>query len=214
MFLNAPRRSCASYLPWLGYNDGMMLRFLEWVKNPVRWSILMALVLVVGIAWIISSSIPVSATTNGSIPSPREGFFAPDFSLEQLGGGEIALSSLRGQVVVLNMWASWCPPCRAEMPALQRVFEANQSRGLQVLGVHTTFQDRESAAIAFVTQHELSFPILFDRSGLVSRMYQMRALPTTFFIDREGIIQEVVIGGPLSEVSLQTTVETLLGEVR
>lgn len=192
----------------------MMLRFLELVKNPVRWSILMAFVLAVGIAWILFSSVPVSATTTGSIPSPRQGFFAPDFSLEQLGRGEITLSSLRGQVVILNLWASWCPPCRAEMPALQRVYEGNKDRGLQVLGVHTTFQDREAAAIEFTSQHGLSFPILFDRSGLVSRMYQMRALPTTFFIDHEGIIQEVVIGGPLSEVSLQTTVEKLLGEVR
>jgi peroxiredoxin len=160
------------------------------------------------------SSIPASATTNGSIPSPRQGFLAPNFSLEQLGGGEINLSDLRGQVVILNIWASWCPPCAAEMPALQRVYENNLHRGLIVLGVHTTFQDREAAAAAFMKENELSFPILFDRSGSVSRMYRMRALPTTFFIDREGIIQEVIVGGPLSEVSLQTTVETMLGEVR
>jgi cytochrome c biogenesis protein CcmG/thiol:disulfide interchange protein DsbE len=192
----------------------MMSRFLELAKNPVRWSILMALVLAAGVVWIMFSSVPASATTSGSIPSPRQGFLAPDFSLEQLGGGEITLSSLRGQVVIINLWASWCPPCRAEMPALQRVYERNQDRGLHVLGVHTSFQDREAAAAAFTLQYDLSFPILFDRSGEVSRMYQMRALPTTFFIDREGIIQEVVIGGPLSEVSLQTTVETLLGEVR
>ncbi len=191
-----------------------MLRFLELAKNPVRWSILMALVLAAGIAWIMFSSVPANATTNGSIPSPHQGFLAPDFSLEQLGGGEITLSSLRGQVVILNIWASWCPPCRAEMPALQRVYESNRGRGLYVLGIHTTFQDREGAANEFAMQHDISFPILLDRAGSVSRMFQMQALPTTFFIDREGIIQEVVIGGPLSEVSLQTTVETLLGEVR
>jgi cytochrome c biogenesis protein CcmG/thiol:disulfide interchange protein DsbE len=192
----------------------MMLRFLVLAKNPVRWFVFMTLILAVGIAWIMFSSVPASATTNSSIPSPRPGFLAPDFSLEQLGGGEISLSNLRGQVVVLNIWASWCPPCRAEMPALQRVYESNQDRGLHVLGIHTTFQDREAAAIEFAMQQDISFPILLDRSGLVSRMYQMRALPTTFFIDRAGIIQEVVIGGRLNDVSLQTTVETLLGEVR
>jgi peroxiredoxin len=96
------------------------------------------------------------------------------------------------------------------MPAIQRVYEANQERGLEVLAINMTYQDRESAANEFAQQYGLSFPIPLDRTGEVAKIYQLRALPTTFFIDREGFIQKVVLGGPMSEVTLQTAVEMLL----
>jgi len=86
----------------------------------------------------------------GQIASPRVGFAAPDFTLELLGGGQVTLSELRGKAVVVNLWASWCPPCRAEMPALQSFYEENRARGLEVVAVNTTFQDSKSEAAAFV----------------------------------------------------------------
>jgi len=172
---------------------------------------LMSVVVLAGLIWIWLSAVPASATTGGPIPSPREGFSAPDFQLDLLGGGEMQLSALRGQVVIVNLWASWCPPCRAEMPALERVYEANRDRGLEILAVNTTYQDSESAAAEFAREFGLSFPIVLDRTGEVSRSYLLRALPTTFFIDREGIIRKVVLGGPMSETTIQTAVEELLG---
>jgi len=172
----------------------------------------MLVALVLGLAWISFSSTPLSATTGGLIPSPREGFPAPDFTLDTLDGGQITLSDLRGQVVMINLWTSWCPPCRAEMPAIDNVYQANKEQGLEVLAVNSTFQDSESAAAAFAQEHNLTFPILLDRNGAVSRRYQLQALPTTYFVDRQGIIRAVVPGGPMSETLIQSKIADLLAE--
>lgn len=184
----------------------------EWIGRPSRWLPLMGVALVLGAGWTWISAAPAAATTGGQIPSPRQGFLAPDFTLELLGGGQVTLSELRGKPVVINLWASWCPPCRAEMPAIQRVFERSQDRDLVVLAVNTTFQDSERAALDFIEELGLTFPVPLDRTGTVSRSYQLRALPSTFFVDREGIIRKVIIGGPMSETTIQTTVEEILGE--
>jgi len=182
----------------------------DWIARPSRWIPLMGITLALGAAWIWMSAAPAAATTGGQIPSPREGFLAPDFTLELLGGGQVTLSDLRGKAVVINLWASWCPPCRAEMPAIQRVYESSSGRGLEVLAVNTTYQDSERAALEFTQELGLTFPVPLDRSGTVSRSYQLRALPSTFFVDRDGIIRKVIIGGPMSEVTIQTAVEEIL----
>jgi thiol-disulfide isomerase/thioredoxin len=172
-----------------------------------------AIVFVLGLIWIWFSAEPTSATTGGQIPSPREGFLAPEFTLEALSGQPVTLSELRGKVVIINLWASWCPPCRAEMPALQRVYEEYQDQGVEVLAVNTSHQDSEDEAVAFVTEKGLTFPILFDRTGVTSRKYQLRAMPSTYFVDHEGLIQKVILGGPISEATFQTAVEQLLREI-
>lgn len=189
-----------------------MNRLVDILRDSKRWAGVTLVILVVGIGWIGLSAVPAYSTTGGLIPSPKEGFLAPDFTLETLDGGEITLSELRGQPVILNLWASWCPPCRAEMPALQRVFEANREIGLEVLAVNMTSQDSQSSAKNFVDQNGLTFTIPLDRLGLVSNIYQSRALPSTFFVDRKGVIQKVVIGGPMSEVLIESVVEMLLSE--
>jgi peroxiredoxin len=178
-----------------------------------RWLALMIIVFALGATWIWLSAVPASATTSGMIPSPREGFAAPDFTLALLGGGEITLSDLRGKVVVLNLWASWCPPCRAEMPAMQRLYEANRARGLEILAINTAYQDSRTSAQEFISEHELTFPVPIDQRGAVARQYLLQALPTTFFIDHQGIIRQVVVGGPMSEATLQIAVESLLREL-
>jgi thiol-disulfide isomerase/thioredoxin len=122
----------------------------------------------------------------------------------------VILSEMRGKPVVVNLWASWCPPCRAEMPALQRIYEANRERGLEIIALNTTFQDSAEGAAEFAREFGLTFPVAFDRDGMASRAYQLRALPTTFFIDGEGVIREVVLGGPMSETTIQTMIESLL----
>lgn len=126
----------------------------------------------------------------------------------------MTLSDLRGKVVVVNLWASWCPPCRAEMPALERVYQAVRGEGVEILAVNTTYQDSLSEAAAFSERYGLSFPILIDASGVVARQYQLTALPSTFFIDTEGVIRKVVIGGPLSEATIRTAVAEILQEGR
>ena len=182
------------------------------IADPRRWFGFAALVVLLGLAWTFRSSVPANATTGGLTPSPRVGFVAPDFTLDLLGGGQVTLFELRGSAVVVNLWASWCPPCRAEMPTLQRVYEANRARGVEILAVNTTFQDTQADAAEFVRAFGLTFSIPLDRTGEVSRSYLLRALPTTFFIDRKGVIRQVVLGGPMSETTVQTAVEELLRE--
>lgn len=173
---------------------------------------LYGLILLLGAAWIWLSAAPVGSTTAGEIPAPQEGFLAPDFSLETLGGETITLSELRDTPILINLWASWCRPCRAEMPAMQRIHEKYGDEFI-ILAVNATNQDNPNAAAAFVSEHGLTFPILLDHDGSVSTQYQLRSLPTSFFVNQEGIIVEVVIGGPMSEALLQTRVERLLQEV-
>lgn len=173
----------------------------------------MVVALALGGGWTFLSRLPATAANASQQPaSPRQGFAAPDFTLELLGGGEVTLSELRGKPVVVNLWASWCPPCRAEMPAIQKVYQDYQDLGLVVLGVNTTNQDNEADAAAFVRQYGLTFPIPLDRDGSVSARYELRGLPTTFFIDRKGMIRSVVVGGPMSEAVIRSKVEDLLKE--
>ncbi|NIM95586.1 MAG: redoxin domain-containing protein [Anaerolineales bacterium] len=182
----------------------------KFISDRPRWLAITITTVLVGASWIWLSAVPASGTTGGQTRSPREGFSATDFTLELLGGGQITLSDLRGKGVVINLWASWCPPCRAEMPAIQQVYEDYKERGLEVLAVNTTFQDSEQATASFIKEFDLTFPIPLDRSGTVSRQYQLRALPSTYFVDREGIIRKVIIGGPMSETTIQAAVEEVL----
>lgn len=189
----------------------MILR--QTLQDSRRWAAIMLAVLLTGTIWIFISRLPDDATTAGKpLSSPREGFSAPDFSLDLVGGGQITLSDLHGKVVLVNLWASWCPPCREEMPAIEAVYRNYKDSGLEVLAVNTTYQDSEEAAAAFVQEFGLSFLVPLDRSGAVSRQYQLRALPTSYFIDRQGVIRSVVVGGPMSETLIASEVEELLKE--
>ena len=177
-----------------------------------RWNALMISVIVLGMVWIYVSRIPTLSAGASAPPSPQIGFVAPDFTLDTLEGEMITLSELRGQPVLINLWASWCPPCRAEMPALDTVYRKYREAGFVVLAVNTTFQDSEADARAFAQNFGLTFPILLDRDGATSRRYQLQALPTSFFVERDGTIRDIVIGGPMSEALIASRVEGLLAE--
>lgn len=161
-------------------------------------------------AWIWLSRVPAGETTQGMIPAAQKGFLAPDFALETANGEVIRLSELRGRPVIVNVWASWCPPCREEMPALERVYQSYREQGAVILGVNSTAQDDRREALAFATEQGLTFPILFDTDGQVTKLYGIRALPTTYFIDAQGKIQDVIAGGPMAEALLRIRVEQLL----
>ena len=120
------------------------------------------------------------------------------------------LSELRGQAVLVNLWATWCAPCRAEMPAIQKLYSEYRGQGFEVLAVNMTYQDDYLAVQPFSQENQLTFPILLDENGKVAQKYELRSLPSSFFIDRDGIIQEVVIGGPMAEALLRTRIESIL----
>jgi peroxiredoxin len=164
------------------------------------------------LAWIGLSADRLGASTNGLVPAPQKGFLAPDFALQTMSGKEVKLSDLRGQVVVVNLWASWCAPCRLEMPALNRVHEEYKDAGLVILAVNSTTQDSPAAVEAFIAQFDLKFTVLMDEQGTVARLYELSALPTTFFIGRDGVVRRAVVGGPLAESTLRAEIESLLAE--
>ncbi len=180
------------------------------LKSPHGSLGLIFSILLLGILWIGVSAVNSEQQLAQGITAPQAGFPAPDFTLATPAGEMIALSALRGQPVLVNLWASWCGPCRAEMPAMQRVYEEYKDQGFQILAVNATHQDTKAAAVAFAEEHGLTFPLLLDVDGQVSAAYLLRALPSSFFIGKDGVIQEVVIGGPMAEALLRTRVETIL----
>ena len=167
------------------------------------------IILLLGLAWIFVSADRTGTSTSGLIPAPQQGFLAPDFELQTTTGETVKLSDLRGQAVLVNLWATWCPPCRAEMPAIEKIHNEYKDDGLVVLAVNMTYQDTRSNIAPFMEEYDLTFPVLLDETGQVGSAYQLRSLPSSFFIGRDGIIQEVVIGGPMAEALLRTRVEQI-----
>jgi cytochrome c biogenesis protein CcmG/thiol:disulfide interchange protein DsbE len=165
-----------------------------------RWNLLIVLMLIAGPAWIWASRVPEggSATTMGLPPAPAVGYPAPDFTLPTVAGSDITLSELRGMPVVLNFWATWCPPCRAELPELQAASEKYAGQ-IAIIGVNQA--EPPAAVQAFAGKLGLAFEIPLDTEAKVSHTYGVRSLPTTFFIDRQGVIRQIQIG-PVTEATL------------
>lgn len=118
---------------------------------------------------------------------------APDFTLNSLEGEAVSLSDFKGKKILVNFWATWCPPCKKEMPAIQQ-FTEEAGEDMVALAVNI---DPENDAIAFANEHKLTFPILLDHQNVdkpISDQYQVLAIPTTFFIDSNGNIQHKFIG--------------------
>ncbi len=110
--------------------------------------------------------------------------FAPDFELQNLSGQRVKLSELRGKVVFLNFWATWCGPCEAEMPGLQSVYERLKGQGFEILAV--AVDDQENKVREFVKSYGLTFPVIFDAAGEVRKLYRVSGFPESFVIDRQG----------------------------
>jgi len=178
--------------------------------NFVQRITLYILLTIAGISWIILSADPSVSSSSADLSAPQVGFKAPDFTLKTEAGESYTLSELKGQAVLVNLWATWCRPCRAEMPAIQKIYDEYKDEGFIVLAVNMTVQDDPFNISPFVAEHNLNFPILLDITGDVGKAYQLRSLPSSFFINREGIISEVVIGGPMAEALLRTRVEKIL----
>ncbi|WP_129626189.1 TlpA family protein disulfide reductase [Candidatus Oscillochloris fontis] len=139
--------------------------------------------------------------------APEVGKLAPTFSLSTPDGRTINLADLRGQVVLVNFWATWCPPCRAEMPAIQAAYATYQPQGFTVLAVTANAQPADVSD--FFRVRGLSFAPLLD-DGRVHTAYRANGLPASFFIDRQGVVR-AVHHGAMSEAVITQEVERLLG---
>lgn len=123
----------------------------------------------------------------------RAGFPAPDFVLRDLGGQSHRLSNLRGKVVFLNVWATWCPPCRMEMPSMERLYRRLRGRDFAMLAVSED-EAGHAAVRPFVEEMGLTFPVLLDQDGVVPQRYGVTGYPETFIIDRDGKVIQHTIG--------------------
>lgn len=128
-------------------------------------------------------------------PAPEVGAVAPDFTLQTLDRRTLSLSGLRGQVVLINFWATWCGPCKLEMPAIQ---ERYNDGGFEVLAVN--FDEPAELIEPFVAELGLTFPILLDPGGMVQELYRIRGYPTSFFVDADGLIRFMHIGEMTPEI--------------
>ena len=124
--------------------------------------------------------------------APAEGALAPDFTLVNLESENVSLSDFKGQPVLINLWATWCGPCRIEMPTIQSRFEEFRDEGFIVLAV--SFDEQRADVQAFRDEFELTFQTLLDPGAEVQKLYRTRSYPTSFFVDRNGVIQAQHIG--------------------
>ena len=170
--------------------------------SRAQWNVLIAVILVAGIAWMAASRVTSDQDTR---TSGRRG--TPDFTLDTLDGGTFKLSAQMGQPVVVNFWATWCPPCRAEFPAFEQVYHNNRAKGLIVVGVNVA--EAPEVAGQFVREAGVTFPIALDVSGEVTELYRIQGMPTTFFIGRDGKIKDTIIGGPLGEAAIEAKVKEM-----
>lgn len=150
-----------------------------------------------------------TAAVEGAESAARTAQRAPEFTLEAVDGGEVRLADYKGQVVLINIWATWCPPCVREIPRLQRTYEQYRDQGFVLLGVNTTYQDDRAKVVKFARDQGISYPVLLDTTGEMSQDYAGRLMPTSYLIDREGKIVMVQVG-EVDEARLKEQVAALL----
>ena len=140
---------------------------------------------------------------------PRQGSVAPAFTLETLAGSPASLSDYSGHPVLINFWASWCKPCRGEMPAIVAAYQAHKETGFEVLAINLTDQERMKDVRKFAAEFQLPFPVLLDEKGRVRKLYAMVGVPTSVFIGSDGVIR-LVNPGPITSETLERGLAEIL----
>jgi peroxiredoxin len=147
---------------------------------------------------IIAISLPILFSYSSAAAGPWEineiiGKEAPDFTLKDMADTDVALSSFKGKVIVVNFWATWCKPCKDEMPSLNKLYDTYKDKGLVVLGV--SVDKSKKPIVKFLKKVPVDFPILLDANLTVKdELYKVFSLPTTFIIDRSGILEKYYRG--------------------
>ncbi len=168
---------------------------------------LSAIALITGLLMSGCSS-PPAADGSDSTQSPEVGKLAPNLQLSDLKGQSVSLRDFRGRPVLINFWASWCGPCRAEMPYIQQIFEEWSDRGLVILSID--IGESPSTVEGFMQSYNLSFPVLLDVNKSVALKYNVRFIPTSFLIDEGGIIKAVKIGAFPSTAEIERELSKII----
>jgi peroxiredoxin len=149
--------------------------------------------------------LPAAKNATAKDPIASEQRAAPDFYLRSLDGEPLRLSDLQGKPVLVNFWAAWCTSCREEMPDLIKAYEQNKANGLVVIGVN--LREAEPRVRDFVDEFGMPFPVVFDRNGEVARTWRIggpsQGVPSSYFIDRQGVVRKVVFGTVTSRLMEQ-----------
>jgi len=176
-----------------------------------RWMTSRRTRLLAGVVAVVAVIVALLMTGLGRDPSviasPLVGRAAPNFTLPQLGGPPVTLAKLRGQVVVINFWASWCTECQVEQAALDQAWQQFQDSGVVVIGVN--FQDTTGAARDYVRTDGVTYPVVEDAGSKTALAYGLRGVPETFVVNRRGRIVNHVIG-PVSAATLITEINSML----
>lgn len=166
------------------------------------------------VAWPISSHIS-SANPVGHVETEdlevgiAEGQLAPDFILKTISGEEAKLSAYRGKRVILNFWASWCPPCKAEMPHMEDFYVEHKDSDVILLSVNLTTAEKKSSDVEkFVEEYGLSFPVMLDEQGDIGQIYQAHAIPTSYLIDSKGIVRKKIVG-PMDKEMMNELIQSV-----
>jgi cytochrome c biogenesis protein CcmG/thiol:disulfide interchange protein DsbE len=177
----------------------------DFPNNRLRWIALIAAILCFSAAGVILVRAGIPGMTFSALTiAPRPGATAPPLQLPTLDGDRFILGDLRGDVVVINFWATWCVPCRLEMPELQRLYESQRDTGLRVVGVN--LGESASTAQQWVDDLGLTFDIVLDRDGYAATLYQLRGQPSTYVVDPDGVITQVFYGA-VAMNALETAVQ-------
>ncbi len=151
---------------------------------------------------------PDGKSPTAPVEGTQVGNLAPDFQLQNLDGQAVSLSDFRGKPVLVNFWASWCPPCRSEMPYIQEIYEEWSDKGLVILAVD--IGESPSTVENFMQSYNLTFPALLDINQAVALEYNIRGIPTTFLIDKDGIIQDKMIGAFQNKTQIENRLSKII----
>ena len=164
--------------------------------------------LVITLLSVLTSGLVMAGCSPSSAQGVEVGDLAPDFQLQNLDGQTVSLGNLQGKPVLINFWATWCGPCRSEMPYIQEIYEEWTNKGLVVLTIN--MGESSSKAEEFRQSYNLSFIVLLDTKQDVAQKYNIQYIPTTFFIDKGGIIQDKVIGAFQNKTQIENKLSKIM----